>query len=218
MITLNSQADKIANLLKQPDNHELKERIKESFKNLMATYIRQDFEKHGIDERLILPFDVELEDVTYPEYKSVSESHGKSMKRSKYKIPTPIRFKHSAPYVSVEDSNNTYTFVHPRELHKSNLYLSLGESLYYFVENSYLYCGSSDETTNIKIGVIRVLAPYENPEEVLDYYNTESDFQDTILPFPRDMISRLTVELLKSEFGVVPTPEEINVKLDERPE
>lgn len=214
MQTLNLVADKLANLLKQPDNHEVKERIKESFKNLMATYIRQSVEKNGIDEALVLPFEVELVNITYPE--SIFHTEGIEIKRSKYKIPTPMRIPNSAPFVSVSDGMSAFTYVNEREFKKSISSFPTGNILIYIFTNGYIYCRSTDETHKIKSTVARVESIYENPEEVIDYYNMESDFQDTVLPFPRDILARITTEVLRNEFGVIPNPDEIKVELGER--
>jgi len=217
MTTLNAQADRIANLLKEPDNHELKERIKVSFKAAVAMLIRQSFEKHGIDESVLLPFDVELIDVKYPDTMFNSDL-GIRMKKSKYKIPTPVRFVNSAPYVSVEDGATAFTFIHPRELKNHVSFLSIGGSVAYFVEKSHIYCCHFDPTMLLKSKYIRVVAPFENPEEVLGFYDMTSDWQDIILPIPIDMINNITTMLLRNEFGVIPNPSEIKVELDERPD
>ena len=215
MITLTAQADKIANILRQPDNHELKERIKESFKNMVARHIRQSFEKHGIDDNVLLSFEAKLIDVKYPESNFYKE--GRSMKRSEYKLPAPIRFGGSAPFVSVSDGARAYTYIHPRELHHNSIILSTGQSGIYIYENGYVYCSNLDETSKLKTQYVYVSSPWEDPEQVLDFYNTESDFQNTVIPVPRDIITAITNELLRSEFGAIPEPEEIKVSLDERP-
>lgn len=216
MITLQSQADKIANLLKEPDNHELKERIKESFKNLIAEAIRQSYEKNGIDEAFLLPFEAELIDAVYPETRFADMKS--NIKRSKHRIPTPVRFKSSAPYVSVYDHVNVYTYIHQQELRHHPSYLSLGMNYVYFVQNNYIYIKCIDPTSKIKTKSIHILSPYENPEEVLGYYDMESDWQDIVIPFSRDIIGAITTRLLKEEFGVIAQPENINVELNERPE
>lgn len=133
-------------------------------------------------------------------------------------MPTPVRFKNSAPFVSVYDGVNAYTYIHPRELSNNAPSLSLGLNHVYFTLSSYLYVKSLDETYNLKTKGINVLSPWENPEEVLGYYDMTSDWQDIVLPFPRDVITDITTELLRNEFGVIPQPKEINVELNERPE
>ena len=213
MQTLNLVADKLANLLKQPDNHELKERIKESFKNLMATYIRQSVEKHGIDDSLVISFEVKLITTKFPE--SIFHEQGIQVKRTEFKLPTPVRFQNSSPFVYVGDGVNAFTYVNEREFTKTISSFPSGSSLIYLYKNGYIYCKSMDDTHIIKHESLRADSIYENPEEVLGYYNLESDFQDTVLPFPRDILARITTELLRNEFGVIPNPNEIKVELNE---
>ncbi len=218
MITLNLIGDKGANLLRQPDNHEIKERVKDSFKNLMATYIRQSVEKNGIDELLILPFEVKLINRLYPEHRFIKEGVGIELKRSEFKIPTPVRIQNSSPYIYVGDGINTYTYTTAQELIRRSSFLSMGSAVYYFVENEYIYCKTNDDTHKIKSDAIIVKSIYENPEQVLGYYNTSNDLQDIVIPFPRDMIAKIFIDMLRGEFGIIAVPEEIKVELNERPE
>lgn len=218
MITLNILGDSIANILKQPDNHELKERIKNSYKSYMAKYIRQSVEKHGIDDTMLISFEDLLIDVTYPEPQhagSIFNNMGQPMKRSKHRIPTPIRFKNSSPYVSVTDGYNVMTYVREQEVLKHVSYLSPGRFSMYFIKHGYIYCMSRDKTVKLKSKAIVVETLFEDPETVLDFYQGESDFQDTVLPYPRDIIVDITTQLLQKEFGIIPTPDEIKVELND---
>ena len=61
MATLNQLSSRIVNMIGQPDNHELRERVKDMFKNIFAKYIRQSSERHGIDEILTLSFIASIE-------------------------------------------------------------------------------------------------------------------------------------------------------------
>ena len=45
MGTLNQYAARIANMVNQPNNHELKERVKDMIKTMFANRIRQSVEK-----------------------------------------------------------------------------------------------------------------------------------------------------------------------------
>ena len=54
MGTLNQYAARIANMVNQPNNHELKERFKDMIKTMFANRIRQSVEKNGIDDILKL--------------------------------------------------------------------------------------------------------------------------------------------------------------------
>ena len=61
---------------------------------------------------------------------------------------------------------------------------------------------------NINITSIEVEGIWENPEEVLGYYSID-DNQDLELPFPNEMMNRVLLDLLKTEFNIVPKDTEI---------
>ena len=81
-MTLNQVASSIANHLNKPFNHELKERIKDSFKIKMALWIRRSFKEHGIDELLKISYISKIIRVN-PYDKPVSDDYAKILDTKK---------------------------------------------------------------------------------------------------------------------------------------
>ena len=93
MATLNQLSSRIVNMIGQPDNHELRERVKDMFKNIFAKYIRQSSERHGIDEILTLSFIASIDEL---DYDTIRPSKYRILNKKKLigtvnKLPVPIR-------------------------------------------------------------------------------------------------------------------------------
>ena len=108
MITYNQLGAKVAILLNQPFNHELSERVKDSFKFILATRIRQSVQQYGIDESLKLHYVLPL-----IEYNSITDNTTNvltvpiTIKDNKYRLRTTdrvlrsVRFLNEAPFTRV---------------------------------------------------------------------------------------------------------------------
>lgn len=100
MGTLNQYAARITNMVNQPNNHELKERVKDMIKTMFANRIRQSVEKNGIDDILKLTFIAPVEELKYSdilptEYRVANKIR---LLGTKYKVPTPVRIQSDAPF------------------------------------------------------------------------------------------------------------------------
>ena len=60
MASLNQYASRVAHLVGQPDNHSLKERIKDMIKDYFAKYIVQSIDKNGIQPYYKLTLEVDM--------------------------------------------------------------------------------------------------------------------------------------------------------------
>ena len=113
MGTLNQYAARIANMVNQPNNHELKERVKDMIKTMFANRIRQSVEKNGIDDILKLTFIAPVEELKYSdilptEYRVANKIR---LLGTKYKVPTPVRIQSDAPFAFVGDTvGNGYMY------------------------------------------------------------------------------------------------------------
>jgi len=208
MPTFNQLSSRVASIIKQPFNHELKERIKDSFKHIYATSIRQSVERNGIDSILKTSYIVEITPCTYITDK-LEEITGNYIPiedelplfRSINKILSPIRILNDAPFTKV-GNNIPIPYRTKSEIHimdKNNMY---NPPLAYYIENGYLYIVSTQIGKSVKDKYITIESIFEDPEQVINYYNDE-DWDDTIIPIPNDMIETIIVEMLKSEFGIV---------------
>lgn len=204
MGTLNQYAARIASLVNQPDNHELKERIKDMIKTVFANRIRQSVEKHGIDDILKLTYEAEVQLVTGSTDELVTKN----------KVATPIRIISDAPFMFVGTTNGqAYRYENSRGAAKCRqsgraTHTSTGSNTSYFIENGYIHI---IKPKNTNISKIQITSIFENPDEVLA---TTCDGQDIELPFPNDMLENIIYEILKTEFNMYPRDIDIKVNSD----
>ena len=209
MPTLNQIADSIANNLKQPFNHELKERVKDYVKQELATLIRRSTKEHGIDEQLILTYDSEIIKVNL--YDEPVEEDVKGYKlRSKYRIHKPVRIKNDSPfiYVGTIDGLHSFPIRNEREATIMHSFSFIGESYSYYISNGYIYINTRPHN-RYKSKYIRIKAIFENPDEVLSMYD-DIDGQDIELPIPIDMIP-LFIDKVIQRIGVI-RPRDISIE------
>ena len=204
MGTLNQYAARIASLVNQPDNHELKERIKDMIKTGFANRIRQSVEKHGIDDILKLTYEAEVESVTGSTDELITKN----------KVATPIRIMSDAPLMFVGTTNGqAYRYENSRGAAKCRksgraTHIPTGSNTSYFIENGYIHIIKPEDTS---ISKIQITSIFENPDEVLA---TTCDGQDIELPFPNDMLENIIYEILKTEFNMYPRDIDIKVNSD----
>lgn len=215
MATLNQLSSRIAHIVNQSDNHVLKERIKDMVKDMFANRIRQSVEKHGIDDTLKLTFAV---DVKLTDLSGIIEGSKTPIEittyRSENKIPTPIRIISDAPFTNVYNYRDGKAFQYVNSITELKLrksgrptYLPTGGVRVYTLINNYLII-TDDNDKNKSFENIHITGIFENPEEVLTYYNGE-DAGDIELPLPSDMIEEIIATILKVEFNLIPKDEDI---------
>ena len=208
MGTLNQYASRIVNLLNQPYNHELKERVKDMIKTEFANRIRQSVEKHGIDDILKLTYTADIETVSGKdnEFKTIN------------KVATPIRILSDAPFMFVGTEDGiAYRYENSRNAARCRqsgrqTYIPTGSNTSYFIENGYIHITPIANSDN----KITITAIFENPDEVLSLI-TDCDGQDIELPFPNDMLENIMYTILKTEFNMYPKDIDIKVNSDTQP-
>lgn len=210
MGTLNQYASRIAHLVNQPNNHVLKERIKDMIKTMFANRIRQSVEKHGIDDILKLSYSLTLTNtVTVKENNTTTKYNGF---KSSSKIATPIRIENDAPLLFVGTKEGVpYQYVNSNSFLK---FIKSGRTTHspigwYLISNGELYVHLKDNSSSATKDVT-ITAIFENPDEVLGILNA-SDGQDVELPFPNDMLESIIQEILKTEFNIYPKDSDIRI-------
>lgn len=199
---------KVANLIKQPFSLELQNRIVDSYKNLLATRIRQTFERNGIDNSLKLRYKANLIESVLPYNSRIT------CLRTENKLTKPIRFINEAPYTFV--GNGIYAFQYTTlERYRSNMFLFPNGYFGYILDNDYMYIFSTIEDNNIKLDKITIESVFYSPEEIIILHDPSNDGLDIELPFPEDMIASITTELLKTEFGINDPNDNLKVQLNE---
>ena len=212
MASLNQLADKLLNAYDQAFNHELRERLKDSYKFLRATRIRQSIEKSGIDDEFLLSFNVDLIKVTSDDDCFTPDLNCPQL-RSQNKIPKPIRYKTDVPftYVGTRDGIAFYQGHISSARYKEQLPF-ISEAICYVWKNGYIYLYG--RTKLKRLLVEEVIA---NPEEAgsMCDANTECYNDDMEFPLPDDMIYSITQEIIKTEFGGIKPQDDKGVSLSQ---
>ena len=174
MGTLNQYAARIANMVNQPNNHELKERVKDMIKTMFANRIRQSVEKNGIDDILKLTFIAPVEELKYSD-----------ILPTEYRVANKIKLRQSGrPTCSPTGYPRAYIIL--------NGHIIIAEKV-----------GTKDIDDRRPINEVMITGIFENPDEVLSFFKNE-DGQDIELPLPNDMLESIIQEILKTEFGIYP--------------
>lgn len=210
-MTLNQYAASIANALKQPFNHELKERIKDLLKEKVAVYIRRGIDRHGIDDTILVSYTAKLTRVD-PLNKPIEEDiKTTSYKlRTEFKVPRPIRYRGDSPfiYVGSDDRLMSLPMRNPVEHQLMHSYLSSGGFYSYYLANGYIFINDRPDN-KFKSHYILIEGIWESPEQVLSMYDGV-DGQDIQLPIPLDVMGLFREEILQL-LGSIP-PSDIRVE------
>ena len=222
MPSLNQYANRIASIVNQENNHILKERVKDMIKNMFASRIRQSTEKHGVDHILNLTFIMPV--IEYSTDKLYNYPNGLFRNNNVFgtenKIPVPIRVYSDTPFTYVGDTNgNSFKYLatplelkyqrvsSPTVVRTSYTYTN-GIILIYRPEVIESYCDRNP------IEEVMLTAIWENPEEVIGMYG-DKDADNYELPFPNDMLESIILEILKTEFGIMPV--DLSIPMNTKP-
>lgn len=216
MASLNQIASKYANILRQPNNHQLKERIKDAFRFLWATRVRQSIEKEGVSELYYLNFDVEL--IMVDSADSCIADVGCQILRTKNPVPNPLRYTSDSSFVFVGTLGDTPMMkVNSRLAYKA---MKLRRFYQNVVMYSYEKRGSDGYIYihgNNKFKFLRIVEITSEIEKaVSDCIDSTCYSDDMEFPCPDDMLQSIGTELLKTEFGILtPKTEEVEINKDD---
>lgn len=223
MATLNQLGSKIANILGKPGDHTIQERAKDACKSLFATYIRQSVERNGIDEVLKVSFNAPLVKVPLTDIENTYAGIGAKdvVLTTEHRIPTPLRLPNDAPFLHVYTQHDDGSFITYKYANNSlvplltTVYSPTGVWGVYQIVNGKLKIIIKNTLRSFEINAknykfVTIVLVAENPEDILTMYS-EEDGQDIELPLPADMIERITYEVLRIEFGIKPTENEVKI-------
>jgi hypothetical protein len=209
MTTFNQLGAKIAILLNQPFNHELNERIKDSFKFILATRIRQSVQQYGIDETLKCNYSLGLKRYIPIENKSYDVDDNFISINDIYRLRTTtkvlrsVRFLNEAPFTRVSTLDGIIISYTNQIEDKYTPKTKFSMSLSYYLDNDYIVVLTKDKITKLKY--INIESIFEDMDSVIAYSNDVLNDGDAVIPFPYDMINSICTEMLKTEFGIIKT-------------
>lgn len=189
MPTRNQIATKVANAIGQPFNQELIERIKDSSKWVLATLIRQQVEKHGLNDILLQSYIVPVSKTTTI-YPCFGQSLDCEVLKTINPIETPIAFYNDAPFTFVGTTDRRpFAYINPSSArHQEFLRFPLVNVYNY--TNKHIILLNNTLITNILVESI-----FENPDALIASCSCESD--EVELPISADLLMICNTELLK---------------------
>ena len=170
-MTLNQLTSEIAHSVQQQDSVPVKRAIKLAILHSRNQLIRHSYEGHNyIDRGLQQRFRCELVNVSDGDLEGFENPT--KVKRTKNKIPKPIRLTNNLPFSAVRtigvDNPIEIPFVRTAS---SKYYASLPGfciNVTYDYLNDYIYIDTTKSNTYDKIKYIEIEAPFENPSLIKD--------------------------------------------------
>lgn len=192
MPTLNQLTSEIAHSIQQQDNVAAKRAIALSIIHSRNQLIRHSYEGHNyIDRGLQQRFRCELIDV--PDGDLVGFPNTTKIKRTKNKVPRPVRLTNNLPFSSIR----TIGVENPIEIAfvrtaTSKYYANLPgfcPSVTYDYLNDYIYIDTTKNDILKDLQFITVEAAFEYPNLILDNLNQDDEFKEL------DLYNGITAEI-----------------------
>ena len=208
MATINQLISEIAHSLKQPNSVPVRQAIKLGIIHARNEAIRRTYTNHNYTDKVLEQrFRVQLINIPDGDINGTEDLNLPIIKRSKNKIPRPVRLTNNLPFHSVRSIGVTNTINIPfiRE-HVMKNYASLPgmcPTIGYDYINEYLYISSPVEGTINTINAVVIESVFEYPhiietetiEGKLDI-NSISDDDEFLLP--EDMIGTIKKFILET--------------------
>ena len=139
MASLKQEVQIIANVIGKPNDHPTKKMIKAMLSDGMGKYVKQQISKYGVSEAYVGHTIIDLERVKVGE--NCTGGTGCYILRSVNKIPTPIVYKASEPFVNVSTNDGVRVAIKTTRTNAKRLKYTryLHSIMTYDYRNGYLY-------------------------------------------------------------------------------
>lgn len=206
MATLNQLISEIAHATGSPNNLTMRRNIRQAIIHTRNELIRKSYENHKfVDKGLQQRFRLELIDVPDGDNYGTSDLNLNCIKRTKNKVPRPVRFNNNLPFQSIRTNgfnNLTITFAKEHIASFYNQLIGLCRMLKYDYINGYIYLFSNNDKFN-DINSIIVESVFEYPHLIKtetndvkgEYHDADYDdseeLDDNEFLLPEDMIGNI---------------------------
>lgn len=222
MASLNQIVSEIAHAIHQPNNFTTRQTIRSAVIHTFNEQIRQTYERHAnVDKILMQRYRVSLISVPDGDIFQSLVSTKYKVKRSKTRIPRPVRLDNNLPFVSVRTvgyDNMAIPFIKEANAQFYKALPGMCTSLSYDYINGYLYVNSNGNHLIEPLGHIVIESPFEIPTEipVETTEGVESNFDnDDEFIIPEDMVERIKDVIYKRNLlNVERVTNEVPVKDD----
>lgn len=222
MASLNQIVSEIAHAIHQPNNFTTRQTIRSAVIHTFNEQIRQTYERHAnVDKILMQRYRVSLINVPDGDIFQSLVSTKYKIKRSKVRIPRPVRLDNNLPFVSVRTvgyDNMAIPFIKEANAQFYKALPGMCTSLSYDYINGYLYVNSNGNPLIEPLGHIVIESPFEIPTEIPVEITerVESNFDnDDEFIIPEDMVERIKDVIYKRNLlNVKRVTNEVSVKDD----
>lgn len=198
MASLNQIVSEIAHAIHQPNNFTTRQTIRSAVIHTFNEQIRQTYERHAnVDKILMQRYRISLISVPDGDIFQSLVSTKYKVKRSKVRIPRPVRLDNNLPFVSVRTvgyDNMAIPFIKEANAQFYKALPGMCTSLSYDYINGYLYVNGNGNPLIEPLGHIVIESPFEIPTEipVETTEGVESNFDnDDEFIIPEDMVERI---------------------------
>lgn len=222
MASLNQIVSEIAHAIYQPNNFTTRQTIRSAVIHTFNEQIRQTYERHAnVDKILMQRYRISLISVPDGDIFQSLVSTKYKVKRSKVRIPRPVRLDNNLPFVSVRTvgyDNMAIPFIKEANAQFYKALPGMCTSLSYDYINGYLYVNGNGNPLIEPLGHIVIESPFEIPTEipVETTEGVESNFDnDDEFIIPEDMVERIKDVIYKRNLlNVERVTNEVPVKDD----
>lgn len=222
MASLNQIVSEIAHAIHQPNNFITRQTIRSAVIHTFNEQIRQTYERHAnVDKILMQRYRISLINVPDGDIFQSLVSTKYKVKRSKTRIPRPVRLDNNLPFVSVRTvgyDNMAIPFIKEANAQFYKALPGMCTSLSYDYINGYLYVNSNGNHLIEPLGHIVIESAFEIPNEipVETTERIESNFDnDDEFIIPEDMVERIKDVIYKRNLlNVERVTNEVPVKDD----
>lgn len=206
MVTYLQVTSKILSIINKPFNLEVAARIVDSFKSLSAVYLRRQVATYGIDSKFKLTYEIELITPTIP----LNQTWLGKPKVSSNRIFPSINMQHSAPLIDVFTLDGVNVRHVPTKLILGRSHKFYGNLAYTLINQKLVLFDYVNGATP-SIDKVLITSIFEDPADILLGNSWNLDDLEVVIPFPIDMIESITADILKTEFGIMPTPNDVEI-------
>lgn len=222
MASLNQIVSEIAHAIHQPNNFITRQTIRSAVIHTFNEQIRQTYERHAnVDKILMQRYRISLINVPDGDIFQSLVSTKYKVKRSKTRIPRPVRLDNNLPFVSVRTvgyDNMAIPFIKEANAQFYKALPGMCTSLSYDYINGYLYVNGNGNHLIEPLEHIVIESPFEIPNEipVETTERIESNFDnDDEFIIPEDMVERIKDVIYKRNLlNVERVTNEVPVKDD----
>lgn len=222
MASLNQIVSEIAHAIYQPNNFTTRQTIRSAVIHTFNEQIRQTYERYAnVDKILMQRYRISLINVPDGDIFQSLVSTKYKVKRSKTRIPRPVRLDNNLPFVSVRTvgyDNMAIPFIKEANAQFYKALPGMCTSLSYDYINGYLYVNSNGNPLIEPLGHIVIESAFEIPTEipVETTEGVESNFDnDDEFIIPEDMVEQIKDVIYKRNLlNVERVTNEVPVKDD----